>query len=707
VEGLRQYPFVRLLIPFIIGIFLSQCLVMPVYFAIALPLLLLLVLLLLHVFPLKTPVWLFPALVYVFISTAAWSISSEKARTVTDIRLSEYSGQMMGEVVSEPVISEKSVRIVLAAEAIHVNGTWQQTKGNLQLYLPADSAAARLQPGDKLAFSPDLKQFENRGNPGEFDYKKYMWQQYIQYTDFLQTGEWKKLESQHHNSIERLAASMRNYVIRLYQSAGLQGDELGVATALTLGNKSYLSDEVRQAYSVSGGMHVLAVSGLHVGVFYLVISGLLAFIKNKKLLVAKTVFIVLTIWFYAMLTGLSASVVRAAIMFSLFSMARLMHRNSDSINVLAASAFIALCINPATLYQVGFLLSYAAVFSIVYFYPKIHIWWAPSSTILQKLWSLVAVSLAAQIGTLPFTTYYFNQFPTYFLLTNIALIPLVSVAIYLAIALTALSFIPYVSDALGWLFSKSVWLMNSAVQAIESLPFSSLSGLYINTFQFVLLLLLMATVILFIENRKFKMLAASMLIILVFSLTSVVLNIRSFNQTRFIVYNLKNTTAINLIDGRDNVLFVRMGDAKPRNPGSNFGAYWNSIRSDDARTVQLDDLRPEKLLSGIVAINNRHVFNKYGFFAFYNLRFFIPDERHTPIAPKPQTVAVHYVVYTETCCLSVEELKQYVDFETLIIDASLGRRRYEEVRNQALAAGINLFDVNNSGALVQTDLRKP
>ncbi|NLA23374.1 MAG: ComEC family competence protein [Bacteroidales bacterium] len=649
---------------------------------------------------------LFNILVYAFIIISAWGLSSEKYRTKQDLRLSQYSGQVLGELLQEPSLGANSVKLVLAAEALSVDNEWYSTTGKLQIYLPIEERALLLEPGDKIIFSPDLKEFENQGNPQEFDYKKYMWQQYITLTDYLQSEDWQKLESHKGNPIERYAARLRNYVIDIYEASGLKDNELAVATALTLGNKSYLSDEIRQAYSISGGMHVLAVSGLHVGVFYIVISWLLAFIKSKRLEIPKTIFIILAIWFYACLTGLAPSVVRAATMFSLFAIGRIARKDSNSINILAASAFLALIINPASLFQIGFMLSHIAVFSIVYFYPKIYALWIPKFKILEKLWSLIAVSTAAQIGTIPITIFYFNQFPTYFLLTNMLLIPMVSVAIYLGVALIALSFIPYVSTALAWLFSKSITIMNFSVQWIESLPSASIQALYINQFQFILLLILMLSIILLIETRAFKYFAGSLVIILFFAFSSLFQNYKAMQQTNFVVYNLRNTTAINLIDAKSNVLFYKIYNDKTQKFDESLGSYWASIKTNKANEINLDDLRPELLLSNIVKISNNHVFAKSGFFGFYNFRFFIPDSRHNNISNFDNKIKLNCVVYTDNCRLSLGELLSFTEFDKLIVDASLSRFRLNQIEEDAENYDLDIFYTNKMGAYLQSDLRK-
>ncbi len=637
---------------------------------------------------------------FVFLFAVAMILSVERAENHTDSRLSQYKGQLIGQLASEPVVAGKNMKIRLDCEAIKLVDNWYETKGNILVYLKADENSQSLKAGDKIVMSPDLKQFENKGNPGEFDYKKYMWYQYVQYSDFLDVGEWQKIDSYSNNTLIMKAAAMRNYIIAQYEKYGLSGDELGVATALTLGNKSYLSDEVRQSYSSSGGMHVLAVSGLHVGVFYIVISQIFGFLKSKKYLWLKTMLIVGSIWFYAFLTGLSPSVTRAATMFSLFSLAAVTQRSRNSYNVLAASAFIALLFNPFALFQIGFQLSYAAVFSILFFFDKIHNLISPRNWILQKLWSLVAVSLSAQIGTIPFTLFYFQQFPTYFLLTNIVLIPLVSVAIYLAIALAVFSWLPTVASLLGWLFKKCIGFMNASVAGIESLPGSVISNLHITTFEFVVLLMMLAVVVLIFSERRAGVVIAGLGLSVVFATSLLYRNVAALSRQHIVVYNLKNTTALNLIDGRDNLLFVNTSeiDAKARNYSLN--GYWRSLGLHQEKTISLSVADSKQLLKNIVNINNPRVFMKNGFIGFYDIRIFIPDDRHNTSIAMQQKLRVDYVLFTDECSLSLQQLNEMVQYRLLLIDGSVNRHRAEQILSQALGLGIDVHSVAHSGAFL-------
>ncbi len=278
-------------------------------------------------------------------------------------------------------------------------------------------------------------------------------------------------------------------LVTRYQSMGLTGDALGTVSALTLGYKGDLDRGVIQSFQRSGAAHVLAVSGLHTGIVYGLIVFLLTLGGRYKPLYDQTllrccqsVFVLVLLWSYAYLTGLTPSVVRSALMLSLVELARLCHRPPFTLNVVFLSMVLILAIRPTDLFNVSFQLSYSAVISIVAFSIINHK--SPITnhqspiTNHQSLWgrlgrglfNLVWVSLAAQLGTIPFTLYYFHQLSNYFLLTNLIVLPLASILVPLGLATLLLGNVPYLGSVLVWCLQKGAELMITSVDWVQSLP---------------------------------------------------------------------------------------------------------------------------------------------------------------------------------------------------------------------------------------------
>lgn len=280
----------------------------------------------------------------------------------------------------------------------------------------------------------------------------------------------------------------RERLLSRYRSLQIDddGDDYAVLAAMTLGSKTALTADLRDTYSVTGASHVLALSGLHLGIIYLLLTRLL-FIRRRWL---EPLIVVPALWAFAFLTGLSPSVVRAATMISIYAVFACRGKRRPSLNVLCFTAIVMLTVDPQSLFDVGFQLSFAAVFSIALFMPLLDrlpiAYRLQGSCIGRWLWSLVAVSLTAQAGVAPLIAYYFGRLPTYFLLTNIVVLPAATLILYGGL-LTLLIPWPPIGQATLWI----VGVMNDALTFLSHLPMASIDGLHPSVVQTILLYLLL------------------------------------------------------------------------------------------------------------------------------------------------------------------------------------------------------------------------
>ena len=288
---------------------------------------------------------------------------------------------------------------------------------------------------------------------------------------------------------------LRHGLLEHYMTAESDEAQYGVLAAMTLGDKSALAPEVRETYSVTGASHVLALSGLHLGIIYLLLTRLTLGRRRSWL---PQVLVVLAIWGFAFITGLSTSVVRSATMISTYALFSLGGRRKASVNVLCFTAIIMLIVDPRALYDIGFQLSFSAVLSILLWmpmldrsdappYPVHHASWPVVSPLLHSAKTMMLVSVAAQAGTAPLVAYYFHRFSTYFLLTNLIVIPLVTLILYGAV-LTLV--IPVLTGALLWV----VGLLNGALQWVSQLPMASIDGLYPSVLQVCMVYVIIGTI---------------------------------------------------------------------------------------------------------------------------------------------------------------------------------------------------------------------
>jgi competence protein ComEC len=310
---------------------------------------------------------------------------------------------------------------------------------------------------------------ENKGNPGEFDLKQYLKTKGIEGQFFLSDQDFKHLRYEQSGYLNSLIRAGQNKCLAIL-SAHLSGQELGITQALILGDKSMLDNEIRSAFTATGAMHILAVSGLHIG---LILQLLLYVIKFGARWIhrSKAIWMVIgLLWFYALLTGFSPSVIRAVFMFSVLTWAQHKGWQSSSINTLFFTAFVIVLWRPMYFFDIGFQLSYLAMIGIFLFYPTIARTWKPKNKISAYLWEGTAIGFAAQIATTPLTLFYFHQFPNYFALANLGLMGLSTLVLGAGIFILALHFVPIMGKLNGLFLFYAVFVMFQFIQWIESWP---------------------------------------------------------------------------------------------------------------------------------------------------------------------------------------------------------------------------------------------
>lgn len=327
-------------------------------------------------------------------------------------------------------------------------------------------------------------------------------------------------------ALESKALEIRESLIDVYRKNTSEANT-GIISAITLGKKDGIDRETKNLFSMSGGSHVLAVSGLHVGIIYMILLWFAGFLPKKRAVtIVSHIVTIVCLWGYAFICGLPASVVRSALMFSLISVSAILERRNVSLNTVFASAFIMLLYKPLYLLDIGFQLSYAAVISILLFYPKLYSILTSKNKILSVLWSMICVSAAAQIGTLPLTVYYFHQIPTYSLLTNFLVVPAAFLIIYLSAAMLTVSHLQAVPELLGEVVDTVTNFLRMGVDYIVSLPYSVIDGLRINGWLVIGMFAVILTFYAFIESRKARDLILSLSIIAILQCIDIMIQIK-------------------------------------------------------------------------------------------------------------------------------------------------------------------------------------
>lgn len=372
-----------------------------------------------------------------------------------------------------PTSKEKSLKVVVSVIAVGDDNFQIETQGKLLLYIRADSASRRLRVDDEIFINCDLNEVNSVRNPFEFDYANYLGNHKIYYQAFADSNSWLLHSSPPRHSFLGMFIACREHLLEILSQQKMEQQEFAVLSALVLGKTSDIDMELMSAYAATGAIHVLAVSGLHVGLIYVLLSPLMRrlFPKNKFKW-AKTIIPVVILWVYAGLTGFSPSVLRASLMFTFFIIADNFQKQNNIFNTMSASALVLLVINPFMILELGFQLSYLAVLGIVVLQKKITSLIYVKNKLLLWAWQLTSVSLAAQIATFPLSVYYFHQFPNYFLLSNFIVIPLSTLILYISLAFFALCWNETTSNFVAHISEVLTRIMNDIMVWMNELPYS-------------------------------------------------------------------------------------------------------------------------------------------------------------------------------------------------------------------------------------------
>lgn len=361
-----------------------------------------------------------------------------------------------------------------------------------------DARAERLEPGNGLRVRSKLEKPASFAG-STFDYGRYLLFHGYSFTTFLYVDDW----SGDVVSFERLslvdrskikALQLRGKLLDNFKKLGIDGQDYAVLAAMTLGERVSMSKEMTDDYSASGALHILSLSGMHLGIIYAML--LLLFFKRRSSVIVQVI-IVTAVWAYVFIAGLPVSAVRSAVMLSVCSFVNLLNRDKISLNVLAVAAFSVLVVNPLNLYDVGFQMSFMSVMFIIVFYPVFY-YVMPQRIrnirVVNYIWQMTAVSLSAQLGVAPLVALYFGRFSCYFLLANFAAIPLSAVILYGVAFIMLFAWQPWLQGILSAIVVKAVELMNASVSFVASLPGASIDGISINPVQVLMLYILMFSI---------------------------------------------------------------------------------------------------------------------------------------------------------------------------------------------------------------------
>jgi competence protein ComEC len=672
-KALRQIPFLRIAIPFVAGILF--CILSgkdhsdPMLLAICLTLSFTLFLIEKQTKPLKIA-FLLISDVFLFLFAASMVFH---ARIEND---KEYYGNLtdtdtltniVATVNELPVKKERSVKCELKVIGILHGNSVLPAKGKLIAYFKNSAASAKLNFDQDILIRTKLQATAPPKNPEEFNYESYLSNKQIKHTCFADSNSFAVLRSPSHiSSIWKYGLQTREIILEKLRVSGMSEEAFAICAALLTGYDDEIGSELMNAFSHSGTLHVLSVSGLHTGLIYLLILFLLDLVdKNRRFKIARLVLVTLLLWSFALMTGFAAPVLRSVIMFNLMGIGNTFFRtdNRNRINLLLLSAFMLLCYDPFLICDIGFQLSYFAIFGIIFYQPIFESIWSPENFLSKKIWQSITASFAATLTTLPLTLFYFKQFPLWFFICNLVVVPMTFVLLLLTLlVLINITKTVLIIDPLIQFLCAFIRLFNDPGTYIDNIEFNFSDSL------------LMFAVVVFISAalyyRSFKFSLYSLVFIVVWQLNGIIGSFAHKKTDLFTVYHIR----------KEKLCSVKNGG-----------------------TVQLDSVNAKSygqhVRPQLVSFNHPQL-KIAGFNQVISSKENIVWLKQNKNWPKLDRSKISTIVLSDNFKLTPDHLKGLSSLRTIVVDGSNSLRTISRIKEICSKFGINFYNTAESGAFV-------
>lgn len=714
-SNIHQYPYIRLIIPWIAGVFCGDCFFnsSPELLWGVLSFSVLACLSVIFYFLKRHSLrWCFGISVYGLCFVAGWiGVTSQLKQSVYTFPKEEVVYR--AELLDTPKAKERTFLCRVFLKEWRDSTGVHTIKRKALLYLEQDSTVARLQKGAELWVSARISPPANGGNFDEFDYARYLMRQSVSGTGYVASGRWAlptsdSIPSGHRpTNLRYLADSYREKINSLYRRLGFDGEDLAVLSALTIGDKTDLSESVRESFSISGASHVLALSGLHIGLLYALFFFLLNPVVRRGSAgrYIRSVVLLLLLWTFAFFTGLSPSVVRSVSMFSILALADLTGSKSITLNTLAATAWVMLLFNPVWLFDVGFQLSFLAVASILLIGKPVNRLFQAKSRIGKYIWGLISVSIAAQLGTAPLVILYFSRFPTHFLLTNLVVIPLVTLILHMAVLMLLLT--PF--SSIQWVVAEIVGFLlkalNGFVRWVEQLPYASVDGIWLYKLEVLGVYLVLLLFLYYWATRRFRNLIACLFSLLVLGICHVVAYETDRPQTSIVFYNVRDCPAVHCI-GTDGSSYLNFKDSHAAEIGDEDPHQMNGSR----------DLADKKRLQRVVAgyRNHHHLlppkettadyqdsvcFRRQQLLSYHGCRICMVTDNRWGNKSSATPLYIQYLYLCKGYDGHLEELTKLFFPSTVLLDSSLPEYRKQLLEAECRRLGFHFISLSDKGSV--------
>lgn len=681
---LKGNPLFFMVLPLMVGVVLGS--VFRLGLSLVLPVMSLSLLLLLAGYYNVAKKWLFGvALVLFMFSTGAFVELMQRAD-----KSAQWSPEKMrykATLVETPLFRGTDVKVladVSVADTIVPDSV--RSRGLAYLYLSRDLGSDTLEVGDVVFFENRVIPIRNSGNPAEFDVERYYYVKGITGNVFLYSGTWTAISSEE-CTLFMSALALREKMVRLYGECGFSKDAESLLSALTLGEKRDFPKDLKDSYSKAGASHVLALSGLHLGIFYMLLLFLLPFNSDKLLkVVVRELFILFLLWAFAFVAGLSPSIVRAALLFTMMSVGRCLCRDTSSLNSLACAAIVMLLYDPHLLFDVSFQLSFAAVISVLLLASPLRMLLCADShgVVYKYVVGLIVISFAAQVGTFPFIWYYFGIFPLYFLMTNFFVVPMAFVVMSLAIVLWCLAPFPLLRSCVAWMLGWVADGMNSVVVYMSRLQGASFELPPADVKEVVIATILLLIIIYTIRKHRlwFSILTISLFVLFV-SFDSVIRDDKGGEDYLLFYNNRKNPLVHAVATDGTNYLVSSL---------SKDNAEYEYVTVPYIRDMGLNNpvWVSDDFCDSLITVDN-------GLVSFAGTKVRLLDHGHWRGAVPNDTVDV--LLLCRGFLGEIDELVKVYPADCLVLDASLYQRSRKRILRECNELDLEVIDLSSVGAV--------
>ena len=686
----KQAPYVRILLPFVAGIIVQFYTHVPIIVTIIFTTVFISLFLLYRFLPLTFKYkfqWPQGLILNCIIFCAALFLTWQN-----DIRNSKKwfgnyykdSSTLIIKINELPVEKDKSYKVEGTVTEIITDSKRQNVNGKVLIYFSKNEHIQIPTYGDNILIKGGLQQIKNAGNPGGFNYSRYMAFQQTFHQVFIKSEKFVLLPSHKKNPLYSFVFYAREKTIKVLQKFIVGNKKVtGIAEALLIGYKEVLDKDVVQAYSNTGVVHIIAISGMHLGLIYVGLVWLfsrLPFIKRNA--ATRVILILGCLWLFSLITGASASVLRSAVMFTCIIIGKEFFKQTSIYNSLASSAFILLCYNPFLLWDVGFQLSYFAVGGIVWLQKPIENLFYSKHKPIQYLWQMCSITIAAQILTLPVCIYYFHQIPTLFLITNLICVPLSTLILFSEIFLMVISPLPFLASLVGKFIYVLTWFMNLIINFCNGLPLSLIDKIYSTAVTTIFLYLFVFIIAAGLLRRNKRLIKISLITFIIFLGTWAYGKINLVQQKKIIVYNVSRHTAIDFVAANKYWFY---GDKEFKEEGA-----LQNFNLKPARVF----LQAEESTDTLKGLKN----NGY-LWQFYDKKLMVIDTtlKFTSVRNK---VAVDILLITKNPFINISDITTAVIPSCIVFDASNSLWKISQWKKECEDLHLQYFITGEQGAFV-------